>query len=62
MPDHLIDVDDIVDVEWNTFCKPAVRVTLGSGNWSIIARESAICLAQMGVIESDTGTPIHRVF
>jgi len=53
MPDHLIDVEDIVDVEWNTFCKPAVRLTLGSGNWTNITRKTAICLAKTGVTAED---------
>ncbi len=50
MPDHTIDVEDITRVEWDTFCRPAVRLEFGNGNWDIITRVSAEALVKMEVI------------
>jgi len=50
MQPHTIDVDDITRVEWNTFCRPAVRLEFGNGNWDIVTRASAEALVRMGAI------------
>jgi len=50
MVPHTINVDDIALVEWDTFCRPAVRLKFVQGNSDIITRGSAEALVEMGAI------------
>jgi len=50
MPPHVIDADRIEKVEWNTFCRPAVRLELSDGDFDIVTRECALALVRMGVV------------
>ena len=50
MPNHLIDADNIIRADWNGFCRPAVRLQFGNGNFDMITRDSALVLVRIGAI------------
>jgi hypothetical protein len=50
MPPHLIDADEIVGVNWNDYCFPAVRILFRDRNFDVVTRKCAIALVALGAI------------